>query len=205
MVMRTTRLYSVVSMRQIILVLTCTCLTTIASAQSDDVQRTHVIVGAGQVVPVGSTAPCSIKPILPTGVGFAVASEPPINQAAELKGFGRVQSAEHKYSIPLSGLHIIPNPFKRKVLSPGVAGASVDHSETTAAGRYGCGCSIYSSQCGWSGYGLSTASYVFGTGHDFHVGTTFEFAAASTNGLANVPGQTTGHWSNFYFELGFRF
>lgn len=47
-----------------------------------------------------------------------------------------------------------------------------------------------------------------GTAYNFHVGTTFQYVVASTNGQAvgNVPAlKTTDHWMNILFEFGLSF
>jgi hypothetical protein len=51
-------------------------------------------------------------------------------------------------------------------------------------------------------------SYYLGAGRNFHVGTTFEYVGASTDGAAvgNVPAlYTADHWSNLYLEFGLSF
>jgi len=58
------------------------------------------------------------------------------------------------------------------------------------------------------GYGLANVRYLLDENHNFHVGTTFQYISARTNGQAvgNVPAlATTDHWVNLTFEIGLSF
>ena len=83
------------------------------------------------------------------------------------------------------------------------------YSETVPSnGYYSSACYSFTLRGGWGGYGMANASYYLDANHNFHVGTTFEFIAASTNGQAvgNVPAaRTTDHWSNLSLEFGLSF
>ena len=64
------------------------------------------------------------------------------------------------------------------------------------------------SAVGEAGVGLANVNYYLDSNRNFHVGTTAQFIAASTNGQAvgNVPAlKTTDHWTNITFEFGFSF
>ena len=127
------------------------------------------------------------------------------HQNAELTGFGQVQDGDHEYMIPSGGRYFITSPFKRIGSSDGGSAVCLDCSETTPSGDYSSGHYTYTSLGEWGGYGLGNASYFFGDNRNFHVGTTFEFSAASTNwsGVGDVPAlHTTDHWSNLYIEFG---
>jgi hypothetical protein len=209
-------------MRKLILVLTFTCFAALAPAQTDQFQRNHVTIGIGPAIPVGNTANyLSTAPLLSVGygyrftrflqadVGFQVAFGAANNNNGELTDFGQVQGGDHEYMIPLGGRFIIPNPFKRMEFSVGGGAVYLHYSETIpSSGDFSSTCYTCSSRGGWGGYGLANASYFLGDSHTFHVGTTFEFIAASTSGqsVGNVPGiQTRDHWSNLSLEFGLSF
>jgi hypothetical protein len=120
-------------------------------------------------------------------VGFQVAFGAADNQNAEVTDLGPVQGGDREYMIPLGARFIM------------------HYSETVPSNGY-CSSACYSctSRGGWGGYGVANASHYLGANHNFHVGTTFEFIAASTNGQAvgNVAAaRTTDHWSNLFPEF----
>jgi hypothetical protein len=64
------------------------------------------------------------------------------------------------------------------------------------------------SRGGWGGYGLASANYFLDENRNLHVGTTFQFVSASTNGqsVGNIPAnKTTDHWANAWVEFGLSF
>ena len=143
---------------------------------------------------------------LQADAGFHVAFGAETNRTAELTGVGQVQGGDHDYMIPLGGRYVIRSPFKRMEFSSDSGGIYRNYSETLPLKGY------YSSECytcsSLGDYGPHNASYFFGDGHKFHVGTTYEFIAASTDDQAvgHVPDvRTSDHWSNLFLEFGFRF
>lgn len=217
MVCRVSRLYSGITMRQLILILflTGTCFTALASAQTDELQRHHVTVGIGPVIPVGNTGNfLSTAPLLSAGygyrftrsradVGFHVAFGAANNQNGELTYIGQVQGGDHEYTIPPGFRYNMANPFRQTGFS--ARGGAV---YLPLSGDYSSACYSCTSRGGWGGYGPGHASYFLGGNHTFHIGTMFEFNAPSTNGqsVGNVPGiQTRDHWSNLSLEFGLSF
>ena len=93
----------------------------------------------------------------------------------------------------------------------GGGAAYLHYSETAPSGGYGYQTSICytcTSRGGWGGYGLANVSYFLDENHTFHVGTTIQYIAGSTNGqsVANIPAaKTTDHWTNVFFEFGMSF
>jgi hypothetical protein len=206
-------------MLQLILLLaSCSHLAIPASAQNDELNRNHITVGIGPAIPVCSDANyLRTAPLLMVGYGYRftrffqvdgsrLALGSANHQNAELTGFGQVQDGDHEYMIPSGGRYFITSPFKRIGSSDGGSAVCLDCSETTpSGGYYSSGHYTYTSLGEWGGYGLGNASYFFGDNRNFHVGTTFEFSAASTNwsGVGDVPAlHTTDHWSNLYIEFG---
>ena len=211
-------------MLQLILLLaSCSHLAIPASAQNDELNRNHITVGIGPAIPVCSDANyLRTAPLLMVGYGYRftrffqvdgsrLALGSANHQNAELTGFGQVQGGDREYMIPSGGRYFIPSPFKRIGFFAGST-VCLDCSETTpSGGYYSSGHYTYTSLGEWGGYGLGNASYFFGDNRNFHVGTTFEFNAASTNSTVGSPVgyvpalHTNDHWSNLYLEIGLRF
>jgi hypothetical protein len=218
--------YAGSTMRPLIPVLACICLAKFASAQADEFQRNHITVGTcpgtGPAIPLGNAANyVGAAPLLSvvTGyrftrflqadVGFHVAFGAATNRTAELTGLGQVHGGNHDYMTPLGGRYVIPSPLKLMEFSAGRGGIYRHYSKTLPLdGWYSSECCTCLSRGDWGSYGPRNASYFFGDGHNFHVGTTYEFVAASTDGQAvgYVPDvRTSDHWSNLFLEFGFRF
>jgi hypothetical protein len=93
--------------------------------------------------------------------------------------------------------------------SAGGGAMYLHYSETVPSnGYYSLSCYTCASRGGWGGYGLANASCFLDSDHVFHVGTTFRFISASTNGpsIGNVPAmKTTDRWANISFEFGMSF
>jgi hypothetical protein len=202
---------------------------TLASAASgfaqdsqQDVHHYNVIVGVGPAIPVGNTTNyLSTAPMFKVGfgyrfnrwfqgdVGLQLAFGAANNQNAEISEIGPVQGGDHEFMVPLGGRFIIPNPFKKIEVSAGGGAAYLHYSETIPnAGQIGINCYSCTSRGGWGGYGLANARYFLNDSHNFSVGTTLQFIAASTNGqaVASIPAiATTDHWVNLTFEFGLSF
>src|SRR4029078_10376686 len=122
---------------------------------------------------------------------------------------GAIQGGDHEIMIPLGGRIILPLPWKRIEASAGGGAIHLHYSETVPSnGDFTLNCYTCTSRGGWGGYGLGNLSYFLDSDHVFHLGTTFEYISASTNGEAvgNVPAaKTADHWSNIYFEFGISF
>jgi len=192
-------------------------------SQEPDYHHNNVVFGVGPAIPVGSTASyLGAAPLINFGYGyrfnrflqadggFQIAFGAANNQNAEVTDVGMVQGGDHEFMIPLGGRIYIPQPFKRFEISAGGGASYLHYSETVSSGGtgYSIGCYSCTSRGGWGGYGLANVSYYLDTNRNFHVGTTAQFIAASTNGLAvgNVPAlKTTDHWMNILFEFGFSF
>ena len=103
----------------------------------------------------------------------------------------------------------IPTRFKRIQASVGAGTAYLHYSETIPSNAFILNnCYSFTSRGGRGGYGLGNVSYFLDSNHNFRVGTTLQYIAASTNGAAvgNVPAlQTTDHWINVAFEFGLSF
>ena len=222
MVIGAVRIYACDTMRKLALVLAHSGFAALALAQTDGFQRHHINVGIGSAIPAGNTSNfLSTAPLITVGygyrftrflqldVGFHLIFGAANNQNGEVTDFGQVQGGDHEYMVPLGGRYIIPSPFKRMEFSAGGGTVYLHYSETIpSSGDFSSTCYTCSSRGGWGGYGLGNASYFFGDSRMFHVGTTFEYIAASTSGQAvgNVPGiQTRDRWSNLYLEFGLSF
>ena len=204
-------------------VLGCLFLSSLGLAQDTDYHHHNLIFGVGPAIPVGNTETyLSTAPLINFGygyrfhrwfqadAGFQVAFGAANNQNAEITDFGPVQGGDHEFMIPLGGRVYIPQPFKRFDVSAGGGTAYLHYSETIPSngGDFAVGCYSCTSRGGWGGYGLGNVSYYLDENRNFHVGTTFQFIAASTNGAAvgNVPAiKTTDHWTNVSIEFGFSF
>jgi hypothetical protein len=196
---------------------------TLAFAQDTDYHHNNFIVGVGPAIPIGSTTNyLSTAPFVNFGygyrfnrwfqadAGFQIAFGAANNHNAEITDIGAVQGGDHEFMIPLGGRVYIPQPFHRISLSAGGGAAYLHYSETVSSGDtgYSLGCYSCRSRGGWGGYGLANISYYLDANHNFHVGTTLEFIAASTNGQAvgNVPAiSTSDRWTTISFEFGLSF
>jgi hypothetical protein len=192
-------------------------------AQDADYHHNNVVFDIGAAIPVGNTTNyLNTAPLIDFGygyrfnrwfqadAGFQIAFGAANNQNAEVTDIGPVQGGDHEYMIPFGGRVYIPQPFKRFDVSAGGGTAYLHYSETVSSGSpdYSIGCYSCTSRGGWGGYGLANVKYYLDSNHNFHVGTTVEFIAASTNGQAvgNVPAlKTTDHWTDVMLEFGFGF
>ena len=205
---------------------TCLVFSGLGLAQDTDYHHNNVFFGIGPAIPVGnSTNYLSTAPLIDFGygyrfnrlfqadAGFQMAFGAANNQNAEITDVGPVQGGDHEFMIPLGGRVYIPQPFKKFELSAGGGAAYLHYSETVSSSSagyqgYSIGCYSCTSRGGWGGYGLASISYYLDSNHNFRVGTTAQFIAASTNGQAvgAVPAlRTTDHWTNLLFEFGFSF
>jgi hypothetical protein len=222
MVIRTDPQYAGPTMRPLILVFACVSFANLALGQTDEYQQNHIAEVTGPAIPLGNAANyVSAAPLLSVATGYRftrflqadVAFHVPFraetNRTAELTGLGQVHGGNRDYMIPLGGRYVIPSPFKLMEFSAGRGGIYRHYSETRPFdGCYSSECCTYLSRGDWGNYGPRNASYFFGDGHNFHVGTTYEFVAPSTDGQAvgHVPDvRTSDHWSNLFLEFGFRF
>jgi len=198
-------------------------VSSLGMAQDQDWHHHNVFLGVGSAIPVGNTAGyLSTAPLLNFGygyrfnrrfqadVGLQMVFGAANNRNAEITDFGAVQGGDHEYMVPLGGRLYIPQPFKRLEFSVGGGAAYLHYSETISTGNSDVSLSCYSctSRGGWGGYGLVNGSYYLDRGHNWRLGTTVQYFAASTNGLAvgNVPAlKTTDHWTNVSVEFGFSF
>jgi len=141
--------------------------------------------------------------------GFQMAFGAAHNQNPEVTNLGTIQGGDHEFMIPLGGRIYIPQPFHRIQISAGGGTAYLHYSETVpSSGYYSNSCYTCTTRGGWGGYGLANVSYFLDSNHNFRVGTTLQYVAASTNGqaVANIPPiQTTDHWLNLAFDFGFSF
>jgi hypothetical protein len=203
--------YPDTSMRQLILVFACTAFATSVSAQTGEFQRNPTTVGVGLVIPVGKAAAnLSTAPLLSVGSPYRFTRF--LQSEAGFKvhpGLGQVQSGDRDYRIPFAGRYVMPSPLARIGFSAAAGGGHLHYSETVPSnGYYSPDCYTCLPQGAWGGYGLGNASYFFGHSQNFHVGTTFEFVAPSTDTqtVAYVPAvRATDGSSNLYLEIGLRF
>jgi hypothetical protein len=194
----------------------------LALAQSEDYHRNNVTVGIGAAMPVGSASNyLSTAPLVTVGYGYrfnrflqADAGFQFIFGAAnnvnpEQTDLGVVQGGDHEYMIPLGGRVYVPTPFKKIEVSVGGGVAHLHYSESVPSNYYYSNtCYTCTSRGGWGGYGLANARYYLDENHNFHVGATYQFISASTNGqpVGDLPAnKTTDHWSNIAFEFGLSF
>jgi hypothetical protein len=202
---------------------TCLLMSSLAFAQDTDYHHHNFVFGVGPAIPVGNTTNyLSTAPLINFGYGYRfnrlfqadaglqMAFGAAHNQNAEVTDIGAVQGGDHEFMIPLGGRVYIPQPFKRFELSAGGGTAYLHYSETVSSGNtgYSIGCYSCTSRGGWGGYGLANVSYYLDSNHNFRVGTTVQFIAASTDGQAvgNVPAlKTADHWTNISFDFGFSF
>ena len=201
----------------------CLFLSGLGFAQDADLHHHNITFGVGPAIPTGTTSNyLSTAPLISFGYGYRfnrlfqadaglqMAFGAANNQNAEVTDIGPVQGGDHEFIIPLGGRVYIPQPFKRFEVSAGGGTAYLHYSETVSSGdpNYPIGCYSCTSRGGWGGYGLANVNYYLDSNRNFHVGTTAQFIAASTNGQAvgNVPAlKTTDHWTNITFEFGFSF
>lgn len=190
---------------------------------SEEVHHHNITVGGGAAVPVGNTtnylgtAPAfsaaygyRFNRFFQADAGLQMAFGAAHNQNPEQTDFGTVQGGDHEFMIPLGGRLILPLPFRRIEASAGAGAAYLHYSETAPSNPYSYSSPCYSctSRGGWGGYGLANVSYFLDENHNFHVGTTLQFIAGSTNGqpVANIPAaKTTDHWTNIFIEFGMSF
>jgi hypothetical protein len=192
------------------------------NAQSENYHHNNLTVGIGPAMPVGnSTNYLNTAPLVTFGYGYRfkrwfqvdaglqIAFGAANNQNAEITDFGSIQGGDHEFMIPLGGRIYIPTPFKRIEASAGAGTAYLHYGETVPSNGYTTNnCYSCTSRDGWGGYGLANVSYFLDSNHNFRVGTTLQYIAASTNGQAvgNIPAlKTTDHWLNVAFEFGFSF
>ena len=211
-------------MRTTLLIFICCVTGNAAFAQnSEDIHHNNISVGGGVAVPVGnatnylSTAPAFLvsygyrfNRFFQADAGLQMAFGAANNQNAEQTDFGTVQGGDHEFMIPLGGRFFLPMPFKKLEASVGGGAAYLHYSETAPSGGYGYSSACYTctSRDGWGGYGLANISYFLDENRNFHVGTTVQFIAGSTNGapVANIPAiKTTDHWTNVFVEFGMSF
>jgi len=193
-----------------------------ATYAQESFHRNNITVGVGPAIPAGNaTNYLSTAPFFGVGygyrfnrwfqadAGFQAAFGAASNQNPEQTDFGPVQGGDHEFMIPLGGRVFIPSPWKRFELSAGGGTAYLHYSETIPSNQFVTNnCYSCTSRGGWGGYGLGNVSYFLDENHNFRVGTTVQFIAASTNGQAvgNVPAlRTTDHWVNLAFEFGLSF
>jgi hypothetical protein len=203
------------------LILAACLLPMLAWAQSD-IHHNNIVVGAGPAIPAGnSTSYLSTAPMfkvaygyrwnkyLQADAGLQLAFGAANNQNPVVTDFGPVQGGDHEFMIPLGGRVIIPQPWERFEISAGGGAVYLHYSETAPSNPYyATSCYSCTSRGGWGGYGLGNVSYFLDENHNFRVGTTLQYIAASTNGSAvgNVPAiSTTDHWINLSFEFGLSF
>jgi hypothetical protein len=199
------------------------CVSALGLAQDADIHHHNAYFGVGAAIPVGNTTNyLSTAPLINFGYGYRfnrflqadagvqMAFGAAHNRNAEITDVGAIQGGDHEFMIPLGGRVYVPQPFKRLEFSAGGGTAYLHYSETVSSSNvgYSVGCYSCTSRGGWGGYGLANVSYFLDSGRMFHVGTTVQFIAASTNGAAvgNVPAlKTTDHWTNVSFEFGLSF
>jgi hypothetical protein len=210
-------------MRKMSVAFTCLLFSGLGLAQDTDYHHHNVVFGVGPAFPVGNTSTyLTTAPLINFAYGYRfnrlfqadaglqMAFGAANNQNGEITDIGTIQGGDHEFMIPLGGRIYIPQPFKRFDVSAGGGTAYLHYSETVSSGSpdYSIGCYSCTSRDGWGGYGLGNVSYYLDSNRNFHVGTTVQFIAASTNGAAvgNVPAlKTTDHWTNLLFEFGFSF
>lgn len=209
----------------------CVFVPCLAFAQSDSeneqVHHHNISFGAGPAVPLGnatnylSTAPFirlsygyRFNKLFQADAGFEMAFGAAHNSNAEVTNFGTVTGGDHEFMAPMLGGRVyIPLHLQRLAASVGGGVVHLHYSETASSGNagyygYSSSCLSCSTRGGWGGYGLGNISYFLDSGHMFHIGTTLEYVAGSTNGqaVANFPAtQTTDHWLNVAFEIGVSF
>lgn len=206
----------------------CLLLPGLALAQTDNQEIHHhnISFGVGPAIAVGSTTTyLGTAPFIrlaygyrfdryfQADAGFQMAFGAAHNQNLVITNLGPVQGGDHEFMFPLLGGRIyVPQPLQRVEFSVGGGVVHLHYSETapSSSGYYGYGTSCYScsSRGGWGPYGLGNINYFLDSNHNFHVGTTIEYIAGSTNGeaVANFPAlKTQDHWLNVAFEFGLSF
>jgi hypothetical protein len=196
-----------------------------AQDTSDLWHHNNAVFGVGPAIPLsyGGTQYFATAPIIDISygyrftklfqadAGFQAAFGAANNQNAEQTTFGPVLGGDHEYFVPLGGRIYIPQPLTRFEFSVGGGAAYLHYAETapSSGGFYGSGgCFTCTTRGGWGGYGMANASYYLNSGHNFHVGTTFEYIIGRTSGPSvgqSVGGKTTDHWANLFFEFGVSF
>jgi hypothetical protein len=190
--------------------------------QGADFHRNNFAIGVGAATPVGSsTSYLSTAPLVSLGYGYRFnrflqadaglqfAFGAADNQSPVQTNLGVFKGGDREYMVPLGGRFIVPLPFERIEASVGGGGAYLHYSETAPSSAYYQNfCYTCTSRGGWGGYGLANISYFLDQGRNFHIGLTYQFISASTNGepVGNVPAiKTTDHWTNALLEFGFSF
>lgn len=211
-------------MRNITFPAACLLTASIVFGQSSEIHHNNITIGGGAAEPLGTatnylrTAPLfnvsygyRLNRWFQADAGIQMAFGAANNQNGEQTDFGVVQGGDHEFMIPLGGRIILPLPFRRVEVSAGGGVAYLHYSETAPSNPYsyyGSTCYSCTSRGGWGGYGLGNISYFLDENHTFHIGTTIQYIAGSTNGqpVANIPGfKTTDHWLNAMVEFGMSF
>ena len=204
------------------ILLIAACISASTSSFAQDFHRNNITAGIGPAIPAGnSSAYLGAAPLVSVGygyrfaklfqadAGFQIAFGAARNINPVQTDLGPVQGSDHEFMIPLGGRLIVPTPFKRIELSAGGGAMYLHYSETAPSnGYYSVSCYSCTSRGGWGGYGLANVSYFLDENHNFHVGTTFQYVSARTNGppVGNVPAfATSDHWATLSFELGLSF
>lgn len=205
-----------------VLASSCLFASSLLFGQSGDFHHNNIVVGVGPAIPVGNaTDYLSTAPFFKVGYGYRfnrlfqadaglqIAFGAANNQNAVLTDLGQVQGGDREYMLPLGGRIIAPLPYKRIEASAGGGAVYLHYSETAPSNPYySVNCYSCTSRGGWGGYGLANVSYFLDDNHNFRVGTTLQYIAASTNGqaVANFPAnKTTDHWIDLSFEFGVSF
>ncbi len=211
-------------MRIILFTSLCAMISIGAYAQgSEDVHHNNISVGGGAAIPAGNatnylnTAPAFLVSYgyrfnrwFQADAGLQMAFGAASNQNAEQTDYGTVQGGDHEFMIPLGGRIFVPVPLHKLEASVGGGAAYLHYSETASSGGYGYSSNCYTctSRGGWGGYGLVNVSYFLDENRNFHIGTTLQYIAGSTNGspVANIPAaKTSDHWVNAFLEFGISF
>ncbi|MCL4402840.1 MAG: hypothetical protein M1436_09295 [Acidobacteria bacterium] len=211
----------------------CLMASTVGFAQEDAIRHHNVSFGFGPAMPMGTSKDyLKSAPMIgfsygyrfnrwfQADAGFQMAFGA-ANEANDLNGvqtdMGAVQGGDHEFMIPLGGRVYLPLPLRRLEASVGGGAAYLHYSETIKGGAgsydyygdyYAPTCFSCTSRGGWGGYGLGNVSYFLNEARNAHIGITWQYIAASTDGAAvgNVPAfKTTDHWSNLMFEFGLSF
>lgn len=202
--------------------ITALAITSAPAFAQSEIQHNNIIVGGGAAIPAGNaTQYLSTAPMFTLGygyrftrlfqadAGFQMAFGAANNQNVVQTALGPVQGGDHELMIPLGGRIYIPAPFKRIQVSAGGGGIYLHYSETApSSGYYQNNCYTCTSRGGWGGYGLLDANYALDSNHNWRIGTTFQYVAATTSGQAvgNVASpKSTDHWGLLTFYLGLSF
>jgi hypothetical protein len=205
-------------MRKILfLTIFCTCVSTAAFAQENELSHHDVSFSIGAGVPTGSdTSYLNKAPMIALQYGyrfnrwiqaesgFQMAFGAANNQNVEQSEFGAVQGGDHEFMIPFSGRLYVPLPLQKWQLSVGGGPTYLHYGETSTGGVQDC--FTCTTRGGWGTQGFFTVRYLIGD--NFYVGTTAQYVSAHINGdaVGNIPAsRTTDQWANVLFNIGFRF